>query len=282
MNMRLIFAFEVLFLVIIYGGCSAGNEKSDTRERVYAKVNGARLTESDMKALVPGDVYDKMTEMHKSEVVKGWAKNEVLYQEALRRNIDKDPMIARILENSKRNLLVNELLERIFADIKAPSDDELKDYYNKRKDYFVLPDNEYKIRYALFDSREIVDDFWKKVKLGSSFSDLAQKMSKDPSFQNGGDLGIVSEEMIEPEVWKAIIVTYKKLGIVKISDPFSVSGGWACLIIDEIYEQGSVKPFEAVRDQVREMYIVEKREEVKNEFIEQLSQKAKITYESVK
>jgi len=282
MNMRLIFAFYLLLFSFFLSGCSAKKEKTESHERIYAKVNNVLLTESDLKALVPGDVYDKMTEMHKNEIVKEWVKNEVLYQEALKQNIDNDPVISRILENSKRNLLVNELLERVFTDIRTPSDDVLRKYYNEHKDYFVLLDDEYRIRYALFDSRDNVDDFWRKVKLGGSFSDLAQKMSKDPSFQNGGDLGMVSEEMLEPEVWKAIIITYKKLGLVKISDPFSVSGGWACLIVDEIYEQGSVKPFEAVRDQVEEMYIVEKREEIKNEFIDKLSKNAKITYETTK
>jgi peptidyl-prolyl cis-trans isomerase C len=282
MNMRLIFAFYLLLFSFFLSGCSAKKEKTESHERIYARVNNVLLTESDLKALVPGDVYDKMTEMHKNEIVKEWVKNEVLYQEALKQNIDNDPVISRILENSKRNLLVNELLERVFTDIKTPADDVLRKYYNEHKDYFVLLDDEYRIRYALFDSRDNVDDFWRKVKLGGSFSDLAQKMSKDPSFQNGGDLGMVSEEMLEPEVWKAIIVTYKKLGLVKISDPFSVSGGWACLIVDEIYEQGSVKPFEAVRDQVEEMYIVEKREEIKNEFIDKLTKNAKITYETAK
>ena len=88
--------------------------------------------------------------------------------------------------------------------------------------------------------------------------------------------------MIEPAIWNAVENTYNKLGLVKISDPFSVMDGWSCLIVDEVYEKDTVKPFEIVRDQVLDMYLVEKREEARTAFVDELGMKAKIKYESVR
>ena len=279
MSIKCYCALGSVFLSVIVAGCFSSEDSDITDERIFASVNGEHLTESGMKALVPGDVYENFSDVYKKEIVKEWVNNELIYQESLKRNIDKDPDISRILANSKRNLLCNELLERIYSKLPVTGDEELKKYYDDHKDYFILHDNEFKIRYALFDNRKDALDFHRAVKKGGSFSELAKKGSKDPSFQVGGDIGIINEEIVEPEIWSAIENTYIKLGLIKISDPFSVIDGWACLIVDEVYKKDTIKPFEAVREQVYDMYTLEKREEVRSVFVQELTSNAIIKYE---
>jgi len=268
-----------VFLPVIVAGCFSSKDSDMKDERIFATVNEEYLTESGLKAIIPGEIFENFSDEHKKEIVKEWVNNELIYQEAIRRDIDKDPDISRILVNSKRNLLCNELLERIYSNLPVPEDEELEMYYDKHKNYFILHDNEFKIRYALFDNRKDAQDFYRAVKKGGSFSDLAKEGSKDPSFQVGGDIGIINEEIVEPEIWSAIENTYIKLGLIKISDPFSVIDGWACLIVDEVYKKGTVKPFKAVREQVNDMYTIEKREEARSAFVQELASSAKIKYE---
>lgn len=272
---------SALIFLVIMAGCSKkqGQESIDPDEKVYASVNNSRLTESGLRALVPNDFYDKLTPEHKKEIVNEWVNRELLYQEALRMKLEGDPDIQRILESTKRTLLINELLERRLGDIKIPDDRELQKYYESHKRNFILQDPEYKVRYALLKSRKDADDFWRQVKSRSGFSELAKERSKDPSAQAGGDIGAVSEDSVDPNLWKAISNTVKKYGLVKISDPFQVSGGWACIIVDEVYESGSVKPFEAVREQVLEMYMADAREEARKELLKKLASGMKITYD---
>ena len=59
-------------------------------------MNGTKLTESELQALVPKEFYGKLTPSHKKEIVKEWVNNELLYQKALELEIDKEPEIARI------------------------------------------------------------------------------------------------------------------------------------------------------------------------------------------
>ena len=259
-------------------GCSDKKKAVDTGEKVYARVNDAALTESGLRALVPSDFYNTLTPEHKKEIIQEWVNNELLYQEAVKIKIDRDPEIARIIENSKRNLLRNELLERSLSDVKAPDNKELQKYYEEHKKNFIINEREYKVRYAAFDTRKDVENFWKRVKERVGFSELTAEMSKDQSARSGGDLGTVSEDAVEPAVWEAINATVKKYGLVKISDPFKISTGWACVIVDDMYEAGSAKPFDAIHDQVLDMYMVDKREEARKELLKQLSSKAKITY----
>ena len=273
-------SLSVFFMGVLLSGCFFSRDGKKTKDQAFVTVNGSVLTESVFKSLVPEEIYDRLGEEQKKEIVKDWVNNELLYQEALQRDIDKNPYVVRILENTRRNLLRNELLESVYVTIKSPDDKVLKDFYAERKDYFILVNDEYKIRFAMFETEDDAKDFWKKVKGGEPFSRLAQETSKVPDFQIGGETGIVSREMVEPAIWEEIIKTLNELGLVKISEPFAVVDGWMCLIIDEVYKQGSVLPFEAVHDQVLDMYLVEKRQEARDAFLEELQKKASIKYGS--
>jgi len=268
----------VIVLLLALGSCFRSKETSETGERIYASVNGANLTESEFRALVPPEFFDRITPVHKKEIVREWVNNEMLYQEALRLNIDKEPEIARILKKSRRDLLSAEILERKMADVQVPGDDELKRYYDEHSDYFILPSDEYKVRFALFDNMKDAKDFYDQVKRGASFSDLAIKESKDPTAQTGGILGTVNEELVEPAIWEAVVSTFERLGLTKISSPFSVIDGFGIVIVDEVYERGTLKPFESVRDHVLDYYMIEKREEAKQSLLLQLMKQAKIEY----
>ena len=219
-----------LFAIVacaVLAACSGNSDKgSDSGgEKVYASVNDVKLTETGLRALVPGDFYNTLTPEHKKEIIREWINNELLYQEAIRQKIDSDPEIIRIIENSKRTLVSNELLERNLNSVSAPDDKQLQAFFESHKKNFILPDREYKIRFASFENRRDAEDFWRKVKSKGGFSELAADMSKDPSAGKGGDLGSVSEDMVEPEVWNAIGDTVKKYGLVKISDPFKLASG---------------------------------------------------------
>ena len=271
---------SILLFLALAVGCSGKKKQESVQsdEKVFATVNTVQLTESGLRALVPNDFYDKLSPQHRQEIINEWVNNELLYQEALKMKIDGDPEINRILENTKHTLLVNELLERKLGDIKAPTDQELQKYYESHKRYFVLQDREYKVRYASFSSRKDADEFWKQVKSKAGFSELAKQKSIDPSAKSGGDLGTVNEESVDPGVWQAIGNTVRKYGLVKISEPFQVTEGWACVIVDEMFDAGSAKPFASVREQVLEMYMTDKRDEAKKELLKKLTSGAKITY----
>jgi peptidyl-prolyl cis-trans isomerase C len=279
-NLKRFSLFGCIVVFSVFPGCtknsSSPNTDTESVGQVYATVNGTDLTDSDLRALVPSGIYERLTPEHKANIVDDWIQNELLYQEALKEGIDRQPQIQHLLNQAERQLLSNELLERRLSSVQAPSDDVLKAYYKANEELFRLDANEYQLRYALFDNKEDVNDFHQRVKQNENFSDLARKRSKDPSSQNGGDLGVVNEDQVDPSIWEAIISTNSKYGLHKISDPFTVIDGWACLIIDEKYEAGTVKPFEHVKDLVYDMFIAEKRETAKQELLDELTKDAAV------
>ncbi len=273
-----VFFVAASMCAVFCAGCFKSGDTEAIDEGVYVTVNGKALTESGLMAIVPKGFYDRLTRDHKRKIIEDWVNRELLYQEASRRGIDQEPDIKRLIENSNRNLLSNELLERELAEIPNPSDEVLKQFYEEHKDYFQLQTKEYEVRYALFDNRNDALSFRRKVKNNVSFSELAKELSKDPSANDGGSLGVVSEESVEPALWDAIMSTVHKYGLIKISDPFMVIDGWGCVIIDNEYEAGMIKPFDLVRDLVRDMYIAEQRENRQEELIKNLTLEADIKY----
>ena len=264
--------------VILMAGCSSEDRQARSSEPVYVTVNGATLTESEFRSIVPAEFYDTLTPEHKREIVHDWVNRQLLYQEAVTEKIDREPVISRILEDSRRDLLSTELLERKIAEIGTPSDTELIRFYEESKDNFILDGDEYRVRYASFDNIKDAQSFWSRVKQGASFSDLAMEESRDPSAADGGNLGFISEPTVEPALWEATVNTYETLGIGKISSAFSVIDGWGIVIVDAVLKRGATKPFADVRDQVIDYYMVDKRDEIKNDLLSRLTSEADINY----
>ena len=273
-NKNIVYVSSLIVLLITLCGCFTKEKAQVPDETVYAKVNDSYLTETEFKAIVPMGLFDRLTTEHKKEIAKEWVNKELLYQEALRLGIDNEEEIKRILKNQKRDFLSNEVLERTLENIHIPSEYELKQYYEKHKDYFIINKTEYRVRYALFDNTKDAQSFYRKVKAGTGFSDLAKKESKDPNAKVGGELGIINEESVEPSIWRAIVNTVETLGQRRISNVFRVIDGWAIVICDEILNEGSIKPFEDVRDQVFDLNMIEKREEMKKSKLLELSSEA--------
>jgi len=273
-----VYVLSLIVLLITLCGCLNKEKAQVPNETVYAKVNDSYLTETEFKAIVPMGLFHRLTTEHKKEIAKEWVNKELLYQEALRLGIDNEEEIKRIFKNYKRDFLSNEVLERTNENTHIPSEYELKQYYEKNKDYFIIHKTEYRVRYALFDNTKDAQSFYRKVKAGTGFSDLAKKESKDPSAKVGGKLGIVNEESVEPSIWRAIVNTVETLGQRRISNVFRVIDGWAIVICDEILNEGSIEPFEDVRDQVFDLNMIEKREEMKKSKLLKLSSEADIKY----
>ncbi|MFC1541898.1 peptidyl-prolyl cis-trans isomerase [Candidatus Latescibacterota bacterium] len=274
--------FLFFLLTVFFYGCSNSGNDNNANEQIFVTVNGVHLTESDLLEIIPEEFYDKLTTEHKRKIIEEWVQTELLYQEALSAKIDKEPEIERLLLNSKQNLLSNEYLERELSDIEPPSTDELREYYEKNTEYFKVTSPEFVVRYALFDNKDDANAFYSQVKNNESFSELAQKLSKHPSSVNGGNLGLVNEETVEPNIWEMINNIYTKAGLTKISDVFMVIDGWGCVIVDEVYVPESIKPFEYVKDLLIDMYMSEKREEEKEALLRRLTATADIKYEIIR
>ena len=158
------------------------------KEQPLAKVNGVAVPASRLDLILQqqrgrGTPDNAQTrQMLKEELVN----REVVAQEAQRSGMGKKPEVQTQLDMARQEILVSAYL-RDWVQKHPVSDDEVQKEYDKAK--AQTGDKEYRARHILVESEDEAKSLIGQLKKGASFSELAQKNSKDPgSKERGGDL----------------------------------------------------------------------------------------------
>jgi parvulin-like peptidyl-prolyl isomerase len=172
----------VLLAVVLAGFCGCGEQQDKVpgaTGAVVARVNADKLTSSELDSLAPdGFEFD---ETNLPRILDKWVSNALMYQEAVRRGINKETKVTNHLQRLERDYLVNELLERLTEGARA-SDADVMAYYNLHKDEFAY---EVKIqRIMMADSMAAVATL-AEIRAGGDFTKLAKERSRDMLLEGG-------------------------------------------------------------------------------------------------
>jgi hypothetical protein len=142
---------------------------------------------------------------------------------------------AALRDQVKKQLAIQKLVDKITGKIEAPKDAEIEAFYNGNKDAFVKkrgvklaaivvdPSNSGEGDTTVDDQSAMlrVNEIGKKLQAGQDFSQLARENSEDQSRFQGGDLGYISEEDLDPNtpVGKMLVTRMQgKIFILKLQD----------------------------------------------------------------
>lgn len=196
---------------------------------------------------------------------------EVMVQEALRKNLDKEASVAAALDLQRKELLSQAAVED-YARANPVDEALVRAEYDKAK--AAAGDNEYRVRHILVDNekeaRTIIQTLARKNKL-PKFEELAKKHSKDSSAQEGGDLGWVLPANVVPEFANAM-VKLKKADFTRI--PVKSEFGWHVIKLEDSrklefpsYEELRGRIAGQIRQQMLRRYISEVRSTARIELI---------------
>lgn len=104
---------------------------------------------------------------------------------------------------------------------------------------------------------------------GVDFAELAKKRSEGPSASEGGDLGFFKRGLMVPEFDKVAFA----LKDGEVSDPVRTRFGWHVIKV-EARRAPEVKPFEEVKDQLRERLLTGQLERYTDQYVQELRQAA--------
>jgi len=295
MRRIILFALALLFVSIL--GCDkleslgigikpkASTKASAVKEMPYsgtliAKVNTVPVTLEDLNEDIgnynemvgdkPGqkiDSRDKKIEYLKSELVR----RALLYQDALDRGLDKKPDVARLIEKTKMDLVVLELLKDETDKITVTSQ-EIEDYYNKYKDEMKEPE-ERRIREITVNTEQEARDILIQLLQGSDFATLAKERSKAPSAKDGGDLGFIKQG-VKSSQFDAVAFS-DALESGKVSNIFKSPDGY-CIIKLEEKRGGKAKSLSEKWDDIKRGLTFLKQKAKIDDLVGKLSREAKI------
>jgi peptidyl-prolyl cis-trans isomerase SurA len=106
---------------------------------------------------------------------------------------------------------------------------------------------------------------------GVDFIELAKQKSEGPSANDGGDLGFFRRGVMVPEFERIAF----NLQEGQISDPVRTKFGFHVIKVDE-RRNVAVKPFEEMKDQLRERLMRGQLEKYTNDYVQELRQKAAV------
>jgi len=203
---------------------------------------------------------------------KQFVENDILsdlvYGEGVKRGFDKDPEVQKRLDDLKRHLIVQRIMEE--QQNATVTDEDVKAYYDAHAQEFST--ERIKASHILVDNEQLAKDIYAKLqKDPSQFAALATENSKDLSnAKRGGDLGFFTRGRMVKEFDEAAFAL-KSDG--EISKPVQTRFGWH--IIERTgYEAGTVQPFDQVKSQIKVKLVSEKRREKTAAFLDDLKKKS--------
>ncbi len=204
-------------------------------------------------------------QVNREQVINELVNRELLYQDALKNGVDKDPNVQFAIEQMKRNILIQGNVARLSR--KHPiSDADVKKEY----DHAVssMSGKEYKARHILLKTEDEAKAVIKELDNGAVFSDVAKAKSIGPSGKEGGDLGWFKADQMVPG-FAAAVQKLKKGEYTK--QPVKTQFGWHVIKLEDTRK--AVPPaYKDVSGQLKSMM----RTRQLQEYVSKLRKQAKV------
>lgn len=182
---------------------------------------------------------------------------EIIYHEAEKEGITKEPVILNRIEDAKKKVVIEEFLQRKIEGGLAPAQEEKDAFYKENMDAFDNAEA-IRVRHILVKTREEIEKIQKLLTDGEDFAKLARENSICPTASEGGDLGYFGRGDMVAEFDKAAF-ELKKPG--DISPIVETQFGFHLIeLID--------------KDRLMEQFITEKRDDLVNSYLEEMKEKA--------
>jgi len=265
-------AIALIFMVALISCSKKGAEQKGP---FLAKVGNTTVTQSDYERefqTLPEYAQQLFAgEQGKEKFLNEIINKEMLYQEAVKKGLDKTPDFQKKLEEFRKLTLVTELFEKeIMAKAKI-SEQEAKDYYDKNKEEFA-PTTQIKASHILVKTEAEAEKVRERLQKGEKFGDIAKAVSMDPgSAKNNGDLGYFSKGQMVPEFEKAAA----SLKIGDISVPVQTQYGYHIIKVTD-RKKGSVIEFEKIKDMISQKLSGEKQKEAFDQYVAALRKNYKV------
>lgn len=265
--MRKFFAVALIFCM----GCCFGCAKK-SKEAVVAAVNGKEITlaKLDEKIEKMPEQYQAFASRHKKEVVEEMIAEQLLYEEAKKRRIDRDPEIRELMDEAVKKVLISKLIEDETKKSIPVSEDDIKSHYQEYKDRYMVPER-IRASHILTNTEEEAQRAQEELRAGADFAEVAKRCSKDLTRDRGGDLGYFKRGQMIPEFERACF----NLNVGEVSGVVKTRFGYHIIKVTD-RKSATYHKFEDVEEGIRALISRQRQREKLEQFIKGLKDKAKI------
>ncbi len=253
-----------LFVSAFFIGCT----KTEPGKTPIARLDNKILSLEEIRAQI--DTSQELSPVQVQQYVQRWLTEESLYREAISQGLDRSNDIEQKIENIRRQLIINALLDReVYSQqLSNISEQEIRSYYENNLNEFKVINDVALISYALFKNRDAATEFRNLLIKGTAWnSAVTQRASSivvrlDSSYQTQSSL-------LPVELWRVA----SNSGLREPSYPINTANGHYVLIVWRYLKQGQTADISFVEQEIRGRLTVLRRQKLYEQLVQNLRAK---------
>lgn len=215
--------------------------------------------------------YQDVINKNKKEFLDEVIVDTLLYNEAVRKKLDRDDDVKKVIREAEKKILIARLLNEEVEEKIIVNEKDIAAYYNANKEKFATPEA-LRASHILVKREEEARDILVELSNNRNFEDLARGRSIDPTSKIGGDIGYFTRHQLVPEIEEICF----NMQVGEISGIVKTKFGYHIIKLTE-RKPPRVKELAEVRDAIEETLKRLKKKVLFNEFVTALKEKAQIT-----
>lgn len=272
MSKKFFLVFLLLLTVLIFSGCE---QKGKSTGPALVKVGKSEITQDDfLKEIsrIPEWAREQFTGKEgKEKLLDEIIKRELVYQDAKKMKLDKDPEYIEKVKEFEKMTLISIILKKEVEDKAKVDDAEVKEFFDKNADKFTIG-TKIRASHILVETEDQAKKIRERIEKGESFEKLAGTYSKDKgSASKGGDIGYFGSGQMVPEFERAVM----GLKTNEISEPVKTRFGYHIIKLVDV-AKGETASFEQSKEPIRKQLLAEKQKGLIDSYIGNLMKKTDI------
>lgn len=245
-------------------------------DSILATVNTVPIHQSELNKII--SQYKKKSGKktisldEKKQMLKNLTIRQLILQSHDAQSMEEESAFINKVAEFKNSLIISQFIKRHVENQNSITDEELNNYYQNHKTQFS---SEIEIESSVIllrtenDAKKIIE----RLSAEEPFDTLAKDHSIDlPSAKKGGSLGKVTQGSVFPDVWKEL----QKLSEGEVSKIIETKYGFNILTVRKIHPV-KIKPFEAVKKEIKNALLPQKRENAYDGMVKTLEKNADLT-----
>jgi len=233
----------------------AGCGRSEPPGTPVARVGGRSLTVEEIRKRleIPGEPSTAQMQQY----VQRWITDELLYQEAVNRGLDRSSAITERVDELRRQLAINALLQQDVYAIPPQrlADTEIRAYFETHRKEFALTQDVALVSFALFRERDAATLFRNTVLKGATW-DQALFQSGQAVVARVDSAYHTQASLLPAELWRVASNAKGK----DPSFPINTASGYYVMTVWKYTRLGQSADLSYVEDEIRNRLIITARQ----------------------
>jgi peptidyl-prolyl cis-trans isomerase C len=249
----------------LHFGCRTKNHNT----QIAAEAGDAILTREELQKRM---ALEGLPQTRENEYIENWINGELLVQEARRQGIEKTDELKWEMDKVEKQYLINQLIEKTFAEKIRISEANISDFYEKNKKIFEADEDEVHLFQIMTKSQADAEMTLQEIKAGKTFEQAARDRSIDSFRDRGGDMGFVGRNDMIPELSRVAF----GLPEGSLSAIIKSNQGFHILKIVKKHLKGETRDLQEVGDEISQRLRVDRERAIYYDLLYQLKNKQRV------